>query len=100
MISILCLIINLVEILPFYTPQLFSGHNPDGQKLRVFLSNVEKREDNYASVIALVRAEKPDIAVFLEVGESGAKKLQTLKDILPYSVGKQDTEKKQLKKSN
>jgi endonuclease/exonuclease/phosphatase (EEP) superfamily protein YafD len=92
MISCLCLIINLIEIVPFYIPYSFDASSAEGQKLRVFLSNVEKRKDNYASVIALVREEKPDIAVFLEVGESGAKKLQTLKDILPYSNGNQDTD--------
>ncbi|MEW6491735.1 MAG: endonuclease/exonuclease/phosphatase family protein [Cyanobacteriota bacterium] len=55
-------------------------------------SNVDKYGHDYPKVISLVREEKPDIAVFLEVGKTGAKKLEVLKDILPYSIAHQDVD--------
>ena len=89
--SLICLVINLVEIVPYYLP-----HSPiipselAGQKLRIFQSNVDRYQAQYSNVISLVRQEEPDIAVFVEVGKAGAKKLEVLQDILPYHIAHQD----------
>ena len=90
-LSLFCLLINLYEIAPWYLPQSFGTANEtQGQKIRVLQSNVDKYGNNYPKIISLVREEKPDIAVFLEVGKTGAEKLEVLKDILPYSIAHQD----------
>ncbi|HEY9615185.1 endonuclease/exonuclease/phosphatase family protein, partial [Allocoleopsis sp.] len=54
--------------------------------------NVDKYDHDYPKVISLVRQEKPDLAVFLEVGKKGAKELEVLRDILPYSIAHQDVD--------
>lgn len=92
-LSLFCLLINLYEIAPWYLPQSFgTANNVQGQKIRVLQTNVDKYDNDYPKVISLVREEKPDIAVFLEVGKTGAKKLEVLKDILPYSIAHQDVD--------
>lgn len=92
-ISLFCLLINLYEIAPWYFPSsLGIANNSEAQKIRIFQSNVDKYDNNYPQVISLVREEKPDIAVFLEVGKRGAKKLEILKDILPYAIAHQDVD--------
>jgi endonuclease/exonuclease/phosphatase (EEP) superfamily protein YafD len=90
-LSLFCLLINLWEIAPWYLPQsLFTTPNIQGQTLRVFQSNVDKYAHDYPKVISLVREEKPDIAVFVEVGTKGAQELEVLQDILPYHIDHQD----------
>jgi endonuclease/exonuclease/phosphatase (EEP) superfamily protein YafD len=90
-ISLFCLLINLYEIAPWYLPSSWGiANNSEAQQIRVFQSNVDKYSNNYDRVISLARKEKPDLAVFLEVGKTGAKKLEVLKDILPYSIAHQD----------
>ncbi|HLO49342.1 MAG TPA: endonuclease/exonuclease/phosphatase family protein [Kamptonema sp.] len=92
-VSILCVLVNFAEILPWYFPQRAIAAEIAGQKLRIFQSNVLTGNRRYADVISLVREEKPDIAVFVEVTQSTwAKELAVLKDLLPYSFGNQDSE--------
>lgn len=92
-LSLFCLLINLYDIAPWYLPQSFGTANEiQGQRIRVLQSNVDKYDNDYPKVISLVREEKPDIAVFLEVGKTGAKKLEVLQDILPYSIVHQEEE--------
>jgi endonuclease/exonuclease/phosphatase (EEP) superfamily protein YafD len=92
-ISLFCLLINLYEIAPWYLPESFgTSNNVQGQRIRVLQANVDKYDNDYPNLISLVREEKPDIGVFLEVGQTGAKKLEALKDILPYSIAHQDVD--------
>lgn len=91
-LSGICLAINLWEIVPWYFPHHLFAKHIEGQQLRVLLTNVDKHKDNYDRAIALVEKELPDVAVFVEVGKSGAAKLKAaLKDILPYGIAHQDT---------
>lgn len=86
-ISLFCLSIVFVEIAPWYLPQTgIEINNPT--KLRVLSSNVNVENQKYPQVLSLVRREKPDIAVFMEIHQDWVKQLDTLKDILPYSVVK------------
>ena len=91
-IALLCFLINLAEIFPWYLPQSLPHTEINGQKVRVFQSNVWKKKGEYSEVISLVRKEEPDVAIFVEVGKSGAKKLEVLHDILPYSIAHQDVD--------
>ena len=92
-LSLFCLLINLFEIAPWYLPHSFGiASEIQGQKLRVLQSNVDKYNHDYPKVISLVREEKPDLTVFLEVGKKGAKELEVLRDILPYSIAHQDVD--------
>ncbi|WP_413281227.1 endonuclease/exonuclease/phosphatase family protein [Floridanema evergladense] len=90
-ISVGCILLNLVEIVPWYLPQSAIAAETTVGQLKVFQSNVLYNNKKYSKVISLVREEKPDIAVFVEVSEVWAKELAALKDLLPYSVISQDS---------
>ena len=87
LISVFCLAINVLEIAPWYIPQPALGSNNSAQ-LRVLSSNVNVQNKNYSKVLSLVRKEKPDIAIFMEIDENWVNQLNSLKDILPSSVVK------------
>lgn len=93
MLSGLCLLINLWEIVPWYFPHHWWRSNVSGEELRVLLSNVNKYQDNSEQAIAFVQQERPDIVVFVEAGTLVSGKLKaSLQDILPYSLEHQDTD--------
>jgi len=65
LVSAFCIVINLAEIVPWYFPApAFAGATP-GQHLRILHSNVLTSNRRYSDVISLVKAEQPDIAVFV-----------------------------------
>lgn len=74
MVSLFCIAINLVEVVPWYLPQPASAGETVTQ-LRVLQSNVLNSNRQYSKVISLVREENPDVAVFIEVSKSWAKEL-------------------------
>jgi endonuclease/exonuclease/phosphatase (EEP) superfamily protein YafD len=93
LVSALCIIINLAEIVPWYFPApAFAGATP-GQHLRILHSNVLTSNRRYSDVISLVKAEQPDIAVFVEVSTSWAKELSVLSEMFPYYSQQQESEK-------
>ncbi|GET43528.1 endonuclease/exonuclease/phosphatase family protein [Microseira wollei] len=92
-VSIFCILLNLIEVVPWYLPARAYATNPNPQPLRVLQSNVFFKNKQYSEVISMVRAENPDIAFFQEVTDSWAKELEALNDILPYSIVPQDTNK-------
>lgn len=93
LVSAFCIIINLAEIVPWYFPApAFAGANP-GQNLRILHSNVLTNNRRYSDVISLVKAEQPDIAVFVEVSRVWAKELAVLSEMFPYSSKLQESER-------
>ncbi len=90
-IGLLCVSIILIEIIPWYIPQAKVGGDNIG-KMRVFLSNVHTENQSYPKVLSLVREQRPDVAVFIEVNDAWVKELESLNDILPYSVAKANTD--------
>ncbi|MEG4836797.1 endonuclease/exonuclease/phosphatase family protein [Microcoleus sp. B9-D4] len=93
LVSAFCIIINLAEIVPWYFPApAFAGATP-GHNLRILHSNVLRANRRYSEVISLVKAEQPDIAVFVEVNSSWAKQLSVLSEIFPYSSTQQESER-------
>ena len=93
LVSAFCIIINLAEIVPWYFPApAWAGATP-GQHLRILHSNVLRSNRRYSEVISLVKAEQPDIAVFVEVNTSWAKELSVLSEMFPYSSTQQESEK-------
>lgn len=93
LVSAFCIVINLAEIVPWYFPApAFAGSTP-GQYLRILHSNVLTNNRRYSDVISLVKAEQPDIAVFVEVSTSWARELAVLSEIFPYSSNQQESER-------
>ncbi|MEG4108548.1 endonuclease/exonuclease/phosphatase family protein [Microcoleus sp. S13_C5] len=93
LVSAFCIILNLAEIVPWYFPApAFAGVTP-AHNLRIFHSNVLTSNRRYSEVISLVKAEQPDIAVFVEVSTVWAKELAVLSEIFPYSSNLQESER-------
>lgn len=86
-ISLFCLALVLSELITWYIPQTQHLENT-AVDLRIFSSNVNTKNQNFAQVLSLVRQEQPDIAVFMEVNDNWIKQLNSLTDILPYSYAK------------
>ncbi len=94
-VSLLCIALNLWEIAPWYIPQSALGVEQIPERhLRVLLSNVFYSNNRYSDVISLVREEKPDIAVFIEVTDAWLKELKVLDNVLPYSFSQDNPNKK------
>lgn len=72
LIGLFCVVINLTEIVYWSIPALGLRDSGAGE-LRVLSSNVNVRNNNYSKVISLVREERPDIAIFMEVIEAWIK---------------------------
>ncbi|MBE9067599.1 endonuclease/exonuclease/phosphatase family protein, partial [Leptolyngbya cf. ectocarpi LEGE 11479] len=82
-----CCALLSAQILPWYLPAnglIFSGSKSD---LRVLIANINTQNKSYQKVLDLIRLEKPDLAVFMEVDQAWQDQLDTLSDLLPYSSG-------------
>jgi endonuclease/exonuclease/phosphatase (EEP) superfamily protein YafD len=89
LIALFCIFINTADIIYWYIPQPIAiQKSTNKNKIRVLLVNINTKNNNYSQVISLVRKEKPDVAVFLELDEFWANQLQSINDILPYAVGR------------
>ncbi len=87
LIALFCIAINLTYILSWYIP-IAGVRDAQAGNLRVLSSNVNVRNNSYSKTISLLRKERPDIAVIMEVNDEWIKQLESLNDILPYSIGK------------
>lgn len=85
-ICFFCVAIIMTQIVPWYIPQARVGGNTTGN-FRVLISNVHAQNKSYSKILSLVRKEKPDLAVFIEVSPPWVKQLESLEDILPHSTG-------------
>ena len=86
-IALFCVFINTADVIHWYIPQPIAIQQSTN-KIRALLVNINTKNNNYSQVISLVRKEKPDIAVFLELDEFWANQLHSINDILPYAVGR------------
>jgi endonuclease/exonuclease/phosphatase (EEP) superfamily protein YafD len=83
-VGLVCMAVLSVNLLTWYIP----ASTATTPFLKVFSSNNWVHNQNYPALLELIRKENPDIAMFYEVTVAGQKQLDTLNDILPYSVGK------------
>ncbi|MGD1808587.1 endonuclease/exonuclease/phosphatase family protein [Dapis sp. BLCC M126] len=80
---------NLLEIIPFYISQdrIFDSFEP---KIRFFQANVFYKNQQYERLISEVKTENPDVAIFIEVTDAWAEKLELLQKDYSYWVIHQD----------
>jgi endonuclease/exonuclease/phosphatase (EEP) superfamily protein YafD len=79
----LCAILA-TQVMPWYlSPKQLFPQNVSN--FRIFIANINTKNNSYERVISLVRRERPDVAVFMEVNDSWIDKLNSLSDLLPYS---------------
>ena len=76
-----------MQILPWFLPtrNLFTSNQRSD--LRILVANVNTQNTSYNKVLDLVKVEKPDIAIFMEIDPQWEVRLDTLKTLLPYSSG-------------
>jgi len=86
LVSLFCLTLNAVDVIPWYIPQFSPIHTPSGQPLRVLLANVYSDNQRYADFISLVKAEKPQLLVVQEINPMWSQQLEALKPLLPYQI--------------
>jgi endonuclease/exonuclease/phosphatase (EEP) superfamily protein YafD len=84
LIALFCVALLSTPILPWYNPLNRSAATGE---LRVLTANINTQNRSYEKVLMMVREEKPDIVVFLEVDDTWVAQLQSLEDILPYNFG-------------
>ncbi|BAU65640.1 Endonuclease/exonuclease/phosphatase [Stanieria sp. NIES-3757] len=86
-IALFCIAITSTQILSFYIfASALSTHS--ASNLKIISSNVNTQNYEYDKLISLVRQTKPDLALFMEVDKKWIEKLDSLKDLLPYSFGR------------
>lgn len=85
-ICLICVLVNLSEILPWYFPAAQTQTVTIGQPIRLFSFNVKYANKRYAKAIAYLRQEQPAVATFMEILPPWNQELKALQDILPYHV--------------
>jgi endonuclease/exonuclease/phosphatase (EEP) superfamily protein YafD len=86
-VSLLCVLLNFAEIIPWYFNQPEVTNVDNYQSLKIFSYNVLWSNQNYDKAIALINQEQPDIVVFQEAVTPWAKQLAVLKATYPYHIG-------------
>ncbi|MGK7905157.1 MAG: endonuclease/exonuclease/phosphatase family protein [Hormoscilla sp.] len=89
LISLFCLTINLLEVIPFYISRDIIK-DPSDRKIRFLQANVLYKNQQYERLISEVKEENPDVAIFIEVTDAWAEKLELLQKDYSYWVIHQD----------
>jgi endonuclease/exonuclease/phosphatase (EEP) superfamily protein YafD len=84
LIGLVCVALLSVNLMTWYMPV----NHRSTPLVKVLSSNVWAYNQNYPALLDLIRKENPDIAMFYEMTPAGQQQLDTLKDILPCSVGR------------
>lgn len=82
LLTLFCLAILSAQVIPWYLPPAQSG---GVSNYRVMSTNLNVANNDATKVINLTKQEQPDLALFIEVNDSMAKQLDSLKTFLPYS---------------
>lgn len=77
--------INMLFVLPLFLPT--TAFDPvTGRPLTVLLANVHRENREHEAVVSVVRKERPEVAVFLEVDRAWMEGLAPLRSEYPYEV--------------
>lgn len=85
-VGLFCWVLLSAHLLTWYLPAPQVQAAGPGH-FRLLSANLNVRNRNYDTVLALLRKEKPDVAILMEVGQDWISQLQQAKDILPYQFG-------------
>ncbi|MEM7772912.1 MAG: endonuclease/exonuclease/phosphatase family protein [Cyanobacteria bacterium P01_A01_bin.37] len=77
----------VIPVVSWYVPPQRLLTASSETDLRVLVANINTQNTSYDKVIEMVRSEKPDVAVMIEVNQTWQEALDSLSDILPYSSG-------------
>jgi endonuclease/exonuclease/phosphatase (EEP) superfamily protein YafD len=85
LVAFLGVLLNSAVILPWYMSRPAVPPSPQASQLRLLLANVLTSNQESASLIRLVRLEKPDVLVLQEVDRRWMQELEPLSALYPYS---------------
>lgn len=87
-IFFLLLIINFYQVQSWYSlnPALKNQRRTSEQKIKLAIINVLYGNTDYQKTLDLVRKEKPDILLFIELEKAWFQEINKLSDLLPYSA--------------
>ncbi len=75
-----------VPVLSWYpSPLQWVSVSDAAPQMRLLVANVNTKNREYEKVLDLVRAEQPDVAIFVEVDDEWKAQLDSLSDRFPYS---------------
>lgn len=78
--------LNAIEVVPWYLPHPQQVTQNTSQSIRFLQFNLNVRNNSYQEIIDVVKFERPDIALFVEIDQNTVNNLNKgLKDILPYT---------------
>ncbi|MGB3496380.1 MAG: endonuclease/exonuclease/phosphatase family protein [Elainellaceae cyanobacterium] len=83
----LCALLSMPILSWYVAPVSWLNPSDVAPQMRLLVANVNIQNQQYDKVLALVRAEQPDVAIFVEVDERWKTHLDTLGDRFPYSSG-------------
>lgn len=86
LLGLLCTAILATQLTTWYLPPKFVASRAAGN-FRIVVANINTRNKQYDDVLAFIRQEAPDLALFMEVDETWVNQLNTLSDNLPYTSG-------------
>jgi endonuclease/exonuclease/phosphatase (EEP) superfamily protein YafD len=85
-IAVAIVSLNFVEILPWYLPNSQKVNSNATSQIKIESFNVNIQNQEYTTAIDVVRKDKPDVALFIEIHGTWFNNLKIgLKDIFPYS---------------
>ncbi|MEM9091133.1 MAG: endonuclease/exonuclease/phosphatase family protein [Cyanobacteria bacterium P01_F01_bin.53] len=82
LLTLFCAALLSAQIAPWYVPSLQSTASTS---YRVLSANLNITNQRATKVLAWTEKEQPDLALFLEVNNVMAEKLEALKTVMPYS---------------
>ena len=84
LIILFCSAILSAQILPWYVPLTYPAHRPS--RYRVLVSNVNRGQFDAVPTLSVIKTERPDLALLIEVHRDTAKKIKVLTKTLPYTM--------------
>ncbi len=87
LLLLFCSAVLSTQVIPWYLPLTARS---DAANYRVLSANLNRNNNDAQRVLDWVKAEQPDLALFMEVNENMADQLASLKTSLPYSSRQKD----------
>jgi endonuclease/exonuclease/phosphatase (EEP) superfamily protein YafD len=89
LIACFAVTITATPVLTWYLP-FFNNQIKEKSNLSILIYNINVNNRNYEQVLAMIRKEKPNISILMEVNQVGRQNLNVLEDTFSYSIRPQN----------
>ncbi|MEM7556267.1 MAG: endonuclease/exonuclease/phosphatase family protein [Cyanobacteria bacterium P01_A01_bin.84] len=84
-LCLLVIILNAVEVIPWYFPHSQQINTNTEKKVRLLSFNINVQNQQYQDIVNVVEKNNPDVALFVEIDQASVDKLKPgLNKLLPY----------------